>query len=306
MSSAILINDTVRIKVKFIDVNSITGEPVDVHPVSVHVVIKNAINYSVVDTSAPSLTSSEYYYDFKPTEPGQYHVTFTGSLSDNTQIVVNQSLYVNDSDSKYKPLITLKADETIMFAADVAPLYLEPEEIFNFFPDAPLLEIGELVHHYSVEIKQMFKLQELDDGSTLNFTLSEYIKASVCCELSRTYGFGGDDELELKLADLSITNRSNPRDNVNRGNAVTWCQLAAALRKEVAAARVGMKAVVPKGLPSQKISSSGLNFDPLTGSVIYPLTGAIVYLPGRDQYGSVNNETFQGSPIPTRGLKKYD
>ena len=306
MSSAILINDTVRIKVKFIDVNSITGEPVNVNPVSVRVLIKNAVNYTVVDATAISLTSSEYYYDFRPTVPGQYKVTFTGSLSDNTQIVVDQSLYVNDSDSKYKPSITLKADETIMFAADISPLYLEPEEIFNFFPDAPLLEIGELVHHYSVEIKQMFKLQELDDGSTLNFTLSEYIKASVCCELSRTYGFGGDDELQLKLGDLNITNKSNPRNSVNRGNAVTWCQLAAALRKEVAAARVGMRAVVPKGLPSQKVSSSGLNYDPLTGTVIYPLTGAVVYLPGRDQYGSVNNETFQGSPIPTRGLKKYD
>jgi hypothetical protein len=29
-------------------------------------------------------------------------------------------------------------------------------------------------------------------------------------------------------------------------------------------------------------------------------------LPGRDQYGSVTNETFQGGPIPVRGLKKFD
>jgi hypothetical protein len=108
------------------------------------------------------------------------------------------------------------------------------------------------------------------------------------------------------LADLSITNRTNPRQSVNRGNAVTWCQIAAALRKEVAASRTGMRAVIPKGLPSEKVSASGLNFDPLTGTVIYPLTGAVVYLPGRDQYGSVMNDTFQGGPIPTRGLKQYD
>jgi hypothetical protein len=67
-----------------------------------------------------------------------------------------------------------------------------------------------------------------------------------------------------------------------------------------------MRAVIPKGLPSQKVSASGLNFDPLTGTVIYPLTGAVIYLPGRDQYGSVTNDTFQGGPIPTRGLKQYD
>jgi hypothetical protein len=306
MSNTVLVNDTVRIKVKFVDNNATTGEQVNVSPVSVQVNVKDAVEASIIDTNATSLSSYEYYYDFTPTDPGQYTVKFTGLLDDSTQIIVTQILYVNDPDSSYKPTVTLKANETILFAADVAPLYVDPEEVLYYFPDASLLEVGELVHHYSTEIKQMFKLQDLDDGSTLNFTLTEYIKASACCELNRSYGFGGDDELSLKLADLSITNRSNPRQNVNRGNAVTWCQIAAALRKEVAAARVGMRAVIPKGLPNQKVSSSGLNFDPLTGTVIYPLTGAVIYLPGRDQYGSVTNETFQGGPIPVRGLKKFD
>ena len=306
MSNTVLVNDTVRIKVKFVDNNSVTGEQVNVSPVSVYVSVKNSQSTEIISTSATSLSSYEYYYDFTPASPDQFTVKFTGVLADSSQIIVTQILYVNDPDSEYRPSVTLKEAETIIFAADVAPLYIDPEEVLYFFPDASLLEVGELIHHYSLEIKQMFKLQELDDGSTLNFTLSEYIKASACCELSRSYGFGGDDELSLKLADLSITNRSNPRQNVNRGNAVTWCQIAAALRKEVTASRVGMRAVIPKGLPNQKVSASGLNFDPLTGTVIYPLTGAVIYLPGRDQYGSVTNETFQGGPIPVRGLKKYD
>lgn len=308
MSNSVLVNDKVQIKVKFVDNNPVTGEQINVSPAIVTVTVKDYLNALVNPALYPltSISGYEYYIEFTPTSPGKYTVEFTGLLQDSSTIVVKQVLYVNDTDSKYKPSVTLKADETISFAADISPLYLDPEEVLYFFPDASLLEVGELIHHYSMEIKQMFKLQELDDGSTLNFTLSEYIKASACCELSRSYGYGGDDELSLKLADLSITNRTNQRQSVNRGNAVTWCQIAAALRKEVAAARVGMRAVIPKGLPNQKVSSSGLNFDPLTGTVIYPLTGAVIYLPGRDQYGSVTNETFQGGAIPTRGLKKYD
>jgi hypothetical protein len=308
MSNNILVNDTVRIKVKFVDTDPITDEQTDVEPVSVSVKVLNSDNIIIININ-PLLTknsNSEYYYDFTASSAGSYRIEFTGTLSNTTTISVFQSLYVSSTTLEYKPSITLRANETILFATDVTPLYVDPEEVLQFFPDASMLEIGELVHHYSQEIKEMFKLQELDDGSTLNFTLTEYIKASACCELSRTYGFGGDDELSLKLADLSITNRTNPRNIVNRGNAVTWCQIAAALRKEVSAARVGMRAVIPKGLPNQKVSSSGLNFDPLTGTVIYPLTGAVIYLPGRDQYGSVTNETFQGGPIPTRGLKKFD
>jgi hypothetical protein len=308
MSTSVLVNDKVQIKVKFVDNNPVTGEQVNVSPATVTVSVKDYLN-ALVDSAKYPLTQVsgyEYYIEFTPTTPGKYTVEFVGILQDSSTIIVKQVLYVNDTDSKYKPSVTLKADETISFAADISPLYLDPEEVLYFFPDASLLEVGELIHHYSMEIKQMFRLQELDDGSTLNFTLSEYIKASACCELSRSYGYGGDDELSLKLADLSITNRTNPRQSVNRGNAVTWCQIAAALRKEVAASRIGMRAVIPKGLPSQKVSSSGLNFDPLTGTVIYPLTGAVIYLPGRDQYGSVMNDTFQGGPIPTRGLKQYD
>lgn len=298
MSNSLLVNDTVRIKVKFVDINSVTGEQVEVSPTSVSVSIEDADDDVVASGSATSLTSSEYYYDFTPTEPGQYSIVFTGTLANSTQIVVKQNIYVSDVDVDYRPSATLKSDEVISFAPDISPLYIDPEEVVAYFPDASLLEIGELVHHYSLEIKSIFNLENLDSGSELNFTIQEYIKASVCCELSRTYGFGGDDELSLKLADLSITNRSNPRQSINRGNATTWCQIAAALRKEIMAKRVGMRAVVPKGLPSEKVSNSGKNID--------PETGAIIYLSDRELYGKGIRKTTKDDPMPSRGLRKYD
>ncbi len=278
MSSSVLVNDTVRIKVKFVDVNPTTGEQQSVSPSSVIVNIEKADGQNVVTNAfATAINSSEYYYDFTPSVAGQYTVMFNGIMPDTSQILVNQNLYVSDAESDYRPTVTLKADETIIFAADLDPLYIDPEELLSFFPDASLLEIGELIHHYSLEVKEIFNLLDTENGTGINFTTAEYIKASACCELSRTYGFGGDDELSLKLADLSITNRSNPRTSINRGNATTWCQIAAALRKELMASRVGMRAVTPKGLPSEKIATAGKNVD--------PETGAIIYLSDRELYG---------------------
>lgn len=298
MTSSVLVNDTVRIKVKFLDYNVQTGEQEEVSPTSVTVLIKNSTNQQIVAANATQITSSEYYYDFTPTQPDQYSVEFTGYLSGGNQILVKQKLYVSDIDVDYRPSATLKSDEVIAFASDIEPLYIDPEKIMLYFPDATLLEIAELVHLYSIEIKSIFNLEDIDDGSELNFTIQEYIKASVCCDLSRTYGFGGDDELSLKLADLSITNRSNPRQSINRGNATTWCQIAAALRKEILSKRVGMRAVVPKGLPAEKISNAGKNID--------PETGAIIYLSDRELYGKGLRKTTKDDPMPSRGLRKYD
>jgi|LakMenE01Jun11ns_1017448.scaffolds.fasta_scaffold9958317_11 hypothetical protein len=300
MSSSVLVNDTVRIKVKFVDVDPVTGEQESVSPSSVLVNIEKADGQDVVTNAfATAINSSEYYYDFTPSTAGQYTVTFNGIMPDTTQIVVNQNLYVSDADSDYRPTVTLKSDETIIFAPDIDPLYIDPEELLSFFPDASLLEIGELIHHYSLEMKEIFNLQDTETGSGISFTAAEYIKASACCELSRTYGFGGDDELSLKLADLSITNRSNPRNSINRGNATTWCQIAAALRKELMASRVGMRAVIPKGLPNKKIHSTYKTLDPDTGKLVY-LSDKELYGPGR------TTPTDPDDPMPDRKLKKYD
>jgi hypothetical protein len=297
-SGNVLVNDTVRIKVKFIDTDPITGEQENVSPISVFVNITNASGQSVVNTSATSLNSSEYFYDFTPATVGQFNVVFTGVLEDSSQIIVNQNLYVSDPDGEYMPSVTLSADETIMFAPDITPLYIDPEEILLIFPEATLIESGELVHHYSNEVKQIFSLKEEDTGEDLSFTVYEYIKASVACELSRTYGFGGDDELQVRLGDLSITNKSIPRGNVNRGNATTWCQIAAALRKEMIAKTVGIKGVQPKGLPTF--------YTPTTGKSIDPETGLAIYLRDRDLLGPGRKNTNVDDPMPKRGLRSRD
>ena len=293
----ILVNDTVRLKVKFIDVD-INGNQVQVSPVSVSMSITNSSNVLVISAVPTSTSSSEFYYDYTPLTAGTYKVSFNGILANNTTISVNQQIYVSTPTEDYRPTVFLREDEIIAFAADIEPLYLDPEQLLPYFPDASLLEIGEFVHNYSIEIKNIFKLLETEDGTNIPFTAFEYVRAATCCELTRVYGNGGDDELSVRLGDLSITNRNLPRNTLSRANATTWCQIAAMLRKEMLTSKVGMKAVQPKGLPSLPTIGAGRTMDPYTGLSVY-------YTP-RDLYGPTHIQSPDQNPIPERGIRKYD
>ena len=293
----ILVNDTVRLKVKFIDLDA-NGNQVEVAPVSVTLKISDSTNTVIVSTSASQLSSSEFYYDYTPSIAGTYKVSFSGILENNTTINVNQQIYVSTPTEDYRPTVFLREDEVIVFAADIEPLYLDPDQLTPYFPDAAPLEIGEFIHNYSQEIKNIFKFLDTEDGSNVPFIALEYIRAATCCELTRVYGNGGDDELSVRLGDLSITNRSLPRVSLSRANATTWCQIAAMLRKEMLTTKVGIKAVQPKGIPAMPTIGAGRNMDPYTGLSVY-------YTP-RDLYGPTHIQTPDENPIPERGIRKYD
>jgi hypothetical protein len=315
----VLVNDTVRIRVKFVDVNPDTSEQVEVSPVSVSVNItdkdgNDAINPNP-DVPVPSGGTPECYYDFTPTEAGEYSILFLGLLSNGSYIRVTQQLYVSTPSVEYKPTVTLREDEVIVFAPGLSPLYLDPEELLPIFPDATLLEIGEIVHRYSHEINQLYGITQLpgteedplaiiSNVTTATYSVLEYIRASVACELSRTYGFGGDDELSLQLGDLQISNKNVPRATVTRANATTWCQIAAALRKEILTKRVGLRGVQPKGLPTSRVYQSGGSLDPQTGALIY-INDTNIYGP-RDIYRPGETSGDSGDPMPDRNIKRYD
>lgn len=296
MINDVLVNNTVRIKVKFIDINA-EGLQIEAIPTYVVVKVYGSDNSEIVSQTATQLTDSEYYYDFTPTEAGEYKVTFVGTMEDNSYITVNQQLYVSTPTDEYRPLITLRHEEVITFAPDVEPLYLNPEELKAYFPEASLMEIGEIIHGFSLEIKQMYSYGDEITGSDLGFNVLEYIKAATACELSRTYNYGGDDEMSIQLGDLTVSSRSLPRTQITRGNATTWCQIAAALRKEILAGKVGPKGFQPKGLPIST-SQKPRNYDPQTGKTIY--------LGDRDLYGPGEKVLRDEDPMPKRGLRSYD
>jgi hypothetical protein len=288
----VVVSDTVRVTVKFKDIDS-NGLEVELSPSTVNVTIKNSSGATIISTSATSATSSIYYYDYTPTVADTYTVKFTGLLTNTNVVTVEQKLYVSSTSEEYQPTVILKNDETITFAPDVTPLFLDPESVLAYFPDASMLEIGEIIYNYSTEVKAIYNLLDTEDGSGLSFTVLEYIKAATACELSRTYGLGGDDEMSLTLGDLSITNKSIPRNKVTRDNATTWCQIAAALRKEMLAAKVGPRGFQPKNLPGLSMYDS-------------KLTDKIVYPSGRELYDPNGTTNINDDPMPKRGFRSYD
>lgn len=295
--STILVNDTVRLKVKFIDVD-VNGNQIQVAPTGVSITITNSANQIVVSAEPTALTQYDFYYDYTPTSAGAYKISFIGVLENNTTINVNQQIYVSTPTEDYRPTIFLMQEETIVFAPDIEPIYLDPEQLLSYFPDTSLLEIGEYVYTYSSEIKGIYNFLDTEDGTNIPFIALEYIRAATCCELTRVYGNGGDDEQSISLGDLSITNKSLPRTSLSRSNATTWCQIAAMLRKEMLATKVGIKAVQPKGLPRMPTIGAGRNMDPFTGL-------SVDYTP-RDLYGPTAINAPDENPIPERGIRKYD
>jgi hypothetical protein len=310
----VLVNDIIRITVKFVDINNLTGEQTEVDPTSVSVIIKDSDNNTIVTATATKQAFAIWYYDFTPTQPDTYTINFNGILSSGKSIPVSQQLYVSTPSEEYKPTITLRADETIAFGPDISPLYLDPEEIQRIFPEATQLEIAELIHAFSHEINSIFGIDiesnidpvtVIKQSGSSEFAVADYIKASTACELSRTYGYGGDDELSVQLADLTITNKTIPRSNVTRANATSWCQIAAALRKEIVAKRVSVRGILPKGLPVRTVAPSGASLDPETGALIY-INDTNVYGP-RDMFRpGVKADVEPEDPMPDRGIKRYD
>jgi hypothetical protein len=307
MANTVLVNDTVKITVSFID-----GDREEVSPSEVIVNIVDSEGQSVTAPTVNEVSPSEYYINFTPTYAEQYTISFIGLITNAPDIVASQILYVSDPDEEYKPTVTLREDEVISFAADISPLYVDPDEILLIFPDSSRLEIAEVIHGYSHEVNSLFSITEdtvnpleiMTNYGVPPFSVYQYIRAATACELTRIYGYGGDDELSVELADLKITNRNTPRSNITRANATTWCQIAAALRKEIVNKRVGIKGVQPKGLPRFKGYSPSGSLD--------PETGALIFINDTNTYGSRDMSrpglpSIQGDdPIPDRGIKRYD
>lgn len=295
----VLVSDTVRITVRFKDTDA-NGNEIDLVPqTNPPVLIKNSSNETVLDDISSQISGSIYYYDYTPTIADTYTVKFTGLLENGNSVVVEQRLYVSSTIEEYQPTITLKNDETITFAPDVAPLYIDPEQLLSYFPDATMLEIGEIAHNFSNEVKGLYSLIDTDDGTNLAFIVYEYIKAATACELSRTYGYGGDDEISIRLGDFNLTNKSIPRNKVTRDNATTWCQIATALRKEMLSAKVSPMGFQMKGLPTVGPVYSGGKMPQVDG-------GKVAYLTDREIYGPVRTIPAKQDPMPNRGFRSRD
>jgi hypothetical protein len=192
-------------------------------------------------TTEISTSGNEVYIDFPSLDATPLYFTSGSDYFEEGyryRIKIGKAVANDDGDE------TLLEDSYIIFTAGLTPLYLDPEEIKPLFPEAPLYEIAEQIWVVSNEIKDLL---DLEDDEIPDLKYLEFIKATTACALSKVFDYSSSDELSFRLGDLSVTNRNFPKSSINRGNATTWCELAAALRREIYSSQSGPKAVVKAG-----------------------------------------------------------
>lgn len=257
MSTEVLLNETTRLTVTFYEWATDGGEPVN--PGTVQGFIKDA-NLTVLSTFTPTNTAvGVYLYDWTPAVLGTYYVEFKGTYADTTVDVIRDEFNVvaviaGDTTEE------LGADQYLFWMTELDPMYLDPDEVTEVYPDASKFELAEFIFIYSTEVKDLLGLQ--DDEVPPGIAL-DYIRASVLCSLSRIYdnSFGMGDA--ITLGDLQIDGKRFSREFPNRGNVGSWCELAALLRNEmlrVTGKGPGIRAIVkgeayPNPMPIRSLRS---------------------------------------------------
>lgn len=262
--ATVLVNDTIKITVTFRSwaVDEGTGSLEDPSSVVVKIYDTSTNPDTLLDTFGPGApiikeNTAVYSYSWTPDAVGSYLVQFTATFADNSTDIANQAFSVHSVESATPSTSTenLAGDYIMEFAAGLDPLYLDPEELKEIYPDMSTTDLAEQVYYFSLEVKELLGLGDLE---TPPYIAIEYIKAAAACSISRVNSSATGDEVTMRLGDLSITNRNYTKSNINSGTATTWCELAAALRKEMVAGKSGYRAVVKgarvrKALPSRTL-----------------------------------------------------
>lgn len=209
---------------------------------------------TVIET--PSVTNDSigiYSVQWTPPGSGVYTARFTGDL-----VTLEQEFVIPDDQPDKEPL-EMGHDFKMEFSSGFSPMYLDPEHVLPYVPEATALEVARVIHRYSLEVEAIFP------GGTHPPLALDYIHAATLCHLSRVYeGIGGASSYSgFTLGDLQVMDTSGGASNraKNRGNVSDWCELAELLRMQLRRGKGGFKTVV-KGqfngspIPSRDIGRS--------------------------------------------------
>jgi len=237
--SALILNKTYRINQSFSSWDEATSTSLIEDPTSVTVTEYNTsispANIILTATAAKD-SAGEYHYDYTPATVGIKILVFDTVFSDSsTEDTIYEFEIVADNTEEAVALVfdTLIEDEVIQFASGMVPMFFDPDELIEIFPEAGALEVAEHIHYASLEVLEILKTDStLTVYEDLPYVAVDYVKASAACALSKIYDAGGD-EMSITLGDLSVMNANRGSNKTTRGNASTWCQQASALRAEL-------------------------------------------------------------------------
>ena len=251
MPSNIKVGQKIRVSVRFVDYDFFENTDSLLDPSSVTGALykynSDMSSYVLQGTLTPIVQQSLgiYYYDWTPTEDGKFKLIFTGSLPAATpsEVVNERTFFIGSTE----PDLTLGSTVEYTFLGELDPLFLDPEIVKTYYADVDYVEAAEIIYRISSELVDWF-------GSNIEVTaaIEEYILASVMCELSKIYYYGGGmsgftTASDYMLGDLQVKSggsTSNARNSLYRGNVANWCELASLLRDELMYSRNNMKSVV--------------------------------------------------------------
>lgn len=186
---------------------------------------------------SPSYTQWE---DVVPVTFSTYGVTLNIAipLTENNykyRVVINKSL-----PSSGNGIYQLGIDYEFSFATVLTPFYSNPEEIVALSEvEITELQAAELIQRFSAEAQTLLGLHADQEPP---FGVVEYVTASVLCHLAKLNGdvLGFESRAQsITLGDWQVSKGYGPRSSssskATRESANNWCELAAALKREMMA-----------------------------------------------------------------------
>ncbi len=246
------VNEQIRINATFyFDDDTGDSTPgVVVEPTAVLFEVLNADDDVIYSDDAVQ-EGNLFYHSYTPTVEGAHTFRFTASFADANDLVVEQTVTIGPETATPE---YLDSDYTIIFASNLDPLYLDPDELKVFFPNLSEYELAEAIYIASLKAKAMLKLSDTDVPP--DFAI-DYVHAAAACSLSRIEDGGFDGSFlssGFTLGDLVITNTSSNKTNdANTGNVGSWCELAFLLEREMKYKSTTLKSFVKGGVYANPI-----------------------------------------------------
>lgn len=255
MTSNIKIGQKIKVTVRFIGYDLITGEDDLVNPTSVTASLykyDELVNgFSLQGDLTPVIQQALgiFSVDWIPTDNGRYRILFVGLTPAATpsRIENPRDFYIGTAE----PSIILGQQFEYNFLPELDPLFIDPERVRDFFADVDLVEATEIIYRNSLELQNWF-----GESVVPTNLMQEYILAATLCELSKIHVYDGglagfSAAKDYTLGDLKVGSGSGggstSKNSVYRGNVANWCELASLIRDELNYNRVNMKGVIRGG-----------------------------------------------------------
>ncbi len=248
--SNIKVGQTIRVTARFVDFDPYAGTDDLLDPSSVSAALyqynSTTSTFDLIGLLSPVVRESlgVYYVDWQTTGNGLFRVLLVGTLDDATPNTIEnpRDFYVGTAE----PTTILGSNLEYGFLGELSPLYLDPERILDFWPDADLVEVTTIIYRLSGTLDTWFG----PGAYLITPDMDSWLLAATMCELVTRYMMDGglngfNDPGGFTLGDLQVqASQANSGAGFDDGLPSTWCEMALMFKNALLFTRTGIKAVM--------------------------------------------------------------